>query len=104
MANYYVIADLAGPSNAGPHSNEWPKIIAASVEAQTILLAEGSGHGLMGCNIPINDFDENDWMKLFKSANSEWFLIFLRNTKAPLEKHSLEQEILKHHPIQVRKF
>lgn len=104
MPNYYLIANKDERSVTQPHSNQWPKMIAFSIDTQTILLAEGSGHGMSGCNIPVSDFDENDWSSLFKKTNSEWFLDFLRRTSLPVQKDLLEQEMSKHKKIELRKF
>lgn len=104
MPNYYLIANEDQSGIDEPHSNEWPKIIAVSTENQFILLSEGSGHGLTGCNIPLSDFDSSDWIKLFKSTNSEWFLNFLKNTEVPIASNFLEDEIKKHRIIAKRQF
>ncbi len=104
MDDYYIISDMDKRVNSEPHSKEWPKIIAISTVAQKILLAEGSGHGMMGCRIPIKDFKPDEWESLFKLTNSDWALLMLKSLKGKLEPSVLESQLVQYRKIVVKRF
>ena len=78
MANkYYLIARVDKSNLSQPHSSEWPKLIAYSFDKRKLLLEEGRGHGLMGGEISLDNFNTSEWKDMFIAADSEWFLDLL---------------------------
>lgn len=104
MSIYYIISNLANGESEHANSPAWPKIIAVSVDEKKILISEGTGHGLSGVTMPIIDFDIDDWGDIFESTNSEWFYDFIRDNGSEFNARTLENEIVKHRDIEIKKF
>ncbi|WP_440991724.1 hypothetical protein [Haloarchaeobius baliensis] len=71
MATYYVISSPDHDADR-PHSSDWPKVLKLSFEAGEIQLSQGKGHGFVGANFALEEFQVAEWTDFIEACGGEW--------------------------------
>ncbi|GAB3041312.1 hypothetical protein [Natronobiforma cellulositropha] len=74
MADTYYVASRDGDDPMQGHDPDRPNVVGVSFETATILVSQGSGHGLCGSAVPIAEFDATAWETFFADAGCSWLL------------------------------